>query len=98
MNGLDANGDHKEQRGEPNAEDLLKLADVLNAHLEPRSGRNERSGRDQFATPSEAAQMMAGLLEPAGETLKVVDPGAGAGALMQALYRMRQLRSCRVVR
>ena len=66
-------------------DNLLKLADVLNAQLESRNGRNERSDRGQFATPWEAAQLMAGLLEPAGETLRVVDPGAGAGALMLAL-------------
>jgi len=70
---------------ERSATDLLKLADVLNAELESRHGRNERSDRGQFATPSEAAQLMAGLLEPAGDVLRVVDPGAGAGALTLAL-------------
>ena len=66
-------------------ESLLKLADALNAELESNNGRNERLGRGQFATPSEAARTMAGLLEPAGNVLRVVDPGAGAGALMLAL-------------
>ena len=66
-------------------ESLLKLADALNAELESNNGRNERSGRGQFATPSEAGRTMAGLLEPAGDALRVVDPGAGAGALMLAL-------------
>ena len=64
---------------------LLRLADALNSELESRNGRDERSGRGQLATPSEAARTMASLVEPAGGTLRVVDPGAGAGALMLAL-------------
>ena len=66
-------------------EELLGLADALNSELESRSGRAERSGRGQFVTPSEAARTMASLVEPAGGVLRVVDPGAGAGALMLAL-------------
>ena len=66
-------------------DELLRLADALNAELESSNGRGERSVRGQFATPSEAARTMAGLVEPAGRALKVVDPGAGAGALMLAL-------------
>ena len=66
-------------------DELLRLADALNAELESRNGRGERSVRGQFATPPEAARTMAGLVEPAGRVLKVVDPGAGAGALMLAL-------------
>lgn len=65
--------------------ELLRLADSLNSELESRRGRTERSGRGQFATPSQAAQTMASLVEPAGGVLSVVDPGAGAGALMLAL-------------
>ena len=65
--------------------ELLRLADALNAELESRNGRDERSGRGQFATPSQAARTMASLVEPAGGVLRVVDPGAGAGALMLAL-------------
>ncbi|MXV97285.1 MAG: N-6 DNA methylase [Acidimicrobiaceae bacterium] len=66
-------------------DELLRLADALNAELESRNGRAERSGRGQFVTPSQAAQTMASLVEPAGGVLRVVDPGAGAGALMLAL-------------
>ena len=66
-------------------DELLRLADALNAELESSNGRGERSARGQFATPSEAARTMAGLVEPAGRVLRVVDPGAGAGALMLAL-------------
>ncbi len=66
-------------------DELLRLADALNAELESSNGRGERSVRGQFATPSEAARTMAGLVEPAGGVLRVVDPGAGAGALMLAL-------------
>ena len=65
--------------------ELLRLADALNAELESGNGRVERSGRGQFATPSEAAQTIAALVEPAGGALRVVDLGAGAGALMLAL-------------
>lgn len=66
-------------------DELLRLADALNSELESRNGRDERSGRGQFATPSEAARTMASLVELAGGTFRVVDPGAGAGALMLAL-------------
>ena len=65
--------------------ELLCLADALNAELESGNGRTERSGRGQFATPSQAARTMASLVEPATEELRVVDPGAGAGTLMLAL-------------
>lgn len=66
-------------------EELLRLADALNSELESNNGRAERSGRGQFMTPSQAARTMASLVEPAGGALRVVDPGAGAGALMLAL-------------
>ena len=67
------------------ADELLGLADALNAELESRNGRVERSVRGQFATPSAAARAMAALVKPSGRALSVVDPGAGAGALMLAL-------------
>ena len=66
-------------------QELLRLADALNAELELSTGRVERLGRGQFATPSAAARTMAALVEPANGDLRVVDPGAGAGALMLAL-------------
>ena len=66
-------------------DELLRLADGLNSELESRNGRAERSGRGQFVTPSQAARTMASLVEPVGGVLRVVDPGAGAGALMLAL-------------
>ncbi len=65
-------------------DDLLTLADTLNAELELSSGRGVRSELGQFTTPSEAARTMAELVD-FGPALKVVDPGAGAGALMLAL-------------
>ena len=65
--------------------ELLCLADALNAELESRNGRTERSGRGQFATPSQAARTMASLVEPPNGELRVVDPGAGTGVLMLAL-------------
>ncbi|MDE0269427.1 MAG: Eco57I restriction-modification methylase domain-containing protein [Acidimicrobiaceae bacterium] len=65
--------------------ELLDLTDELNQELESSNGRDERSGRGQFTTPSEAARMMSTLIEPDGDFLRVVDPGAGAGALFLAL-------------
>ena len=66
-------------------DELLGLADELNQELECSNGRGERSGRGQFTTPSEAARMMSTLIEPDGDVLRIVDPGAGAGALFLAL-------------
>ena len=47
-------------------DELLRLADALNTELESQNGRAERSGRGQFATPSQAARVMASLVEPTG--------------------------------
>jgi len=65
-------------------DDLLTLADALNAELESSNGRGVRSARGQFTTPSSAARTMAELVD-LRRSLTVVDPGAGAGALMLAL-------------
>ena len=51
--------------------------------------RAERSGRSQFTTPSEAARLMASLVELDRSALNVVDAGAGAGSLMLARVRDR---------
>ena len=75
-------------------DELLRLADALNVELESRNGRAERSGRGQFATPSQAARTMASLVEPGGGVLRVVDPGAGAGALMDRRLRQQGFGPC----
>ena len=64
---------------------LRRLADYLNQELEVANDRSQRSNIGQFTTPSEVAHTIASLAEPVGPTLRVVDPGAGAGALMLAL-------------
>lgn len=64
---------------------LRRLADSLNQELEANKDRAQRSNIGQFTTPSEVGHTIASLAEPGGPTLRVVDPGAGAGALMLAL-------------
>jgi len=68
------------------AAQLRQLADSLNIELETMNGRSERAQAGQFTTPSEAAATIVDLLDlNVGEELKVVDPGAGSGALMLSL-------------
>lgn len=67
------------------ANSLRQLADSLNEELEKSTDRGHRSGIGQFTTPSEVARTIAALVEPKGRALKVIDPGAGTGALMLAL-------------
>lgn len=67
------------------AEQLRRLADSLNEELEQTNDRGRRSGIGQFTTPSEVARTIGSLVEPQGRTLRVVDAGAGAGALMLGL-------------
>jgi adenine-specific DNA-methyltransferase len=46
----------------------------------------KRSGLGQFFTPSAIATLMAGMVEPVpGGSLRILDPGAGSGALTSAL-------------
>lgn len=67
------------------AEQLRRLADSLNEELERTNDRGRRSGIGQFTTPSEVARTIGSLVEPKGRTLRVVDAGAGTGALMLGL-------------
>ena len=67
------------------ANQLRYLADSLNEDLEKSTDRDQRSGIGQFTTPSDVARTIASLVEPTGRPLKVVDPGAGTGALLLAL-------------
>ncbi len=47
-----------------------------------------RSGLGQFFTPSEVATLMASMVDPVpGSSLRILDPGAGSGALTSALVR-----------
>ena len=64
---------------------LRRLADSLNGELEADNDRARRSNIGQFTTPSEVAHTIASLAEPSGPRLRVVDPGAGTGALTLAL-------------
>ena len=64
---------------------LRLLADSLNQELEAGKDRGQRSNIGQFTTSSEVARTLASLAEPRSRTLRVVDPGAGAGALTLAL-------------
>jgi adenine-specific DNA-methyltransferase len=48
----------------------------------------KRSSLGQFFTPSDIAALMAGMVEPVpGGSLRILDPGAGSGALTSALVR-----------
>lgn len=67
------------------AEQLRCFADSLNGELERINDRGRRSGIGQFTTPSEVARTIGSLVEPKGRTLRVVDAGAGTGALMLGL-------------
>lgn len=64
---------------------LRHLADSLNEDLERSNDRGQRSDIGQFTTPSEVARTIASLVEPKSRPLRVVDPGAGTGALMLGL-------------
>ncbi len=67
------------------ADNLRHLADTLNEELEKTTDRDRRSGIGQFTTPSDVARTIASLVEPTGRPLRVIDPGAGTGALMLSL-------------
>ena len=67
------------------ADNLRHLADSLNDELERTTDRDQRSGIGQFTTSADVARTIASLVEPTGRPLKVVDAGAGTGALMLAL-------------
>ncbi|MCY4494911.1 MAG: Eco57I restriction-modification methylase domain-containing protein, partial [Acidimicrobiaceae bacterium] len=67
------------------ANNLRHLADSLNEELERSTDRDQRSGIGQFTTPADVARTIASLVEPTGRPLRVIDPGAGTGALMLSL-------------
>jgi len=67
------------------ANNLRHLADALNEELETTTDRDRRSEIGQFTTPSDVAHTITSLVEPTGQPLRVIDPGAGTGALMLSL-------------
>lgn len=71
------------------AQHLRSLADSLNRQLESESDRRGRATKGQFTTPSEAATSIVKLLDltDLGE-YRILDPGAGSGALMLNLVAL----------
>ena len=68
---------------------LRSLADSLNEKLEGESDRGGRATKGQFTTPSEAATSIVELLDLANlAQYRIVDPGAGSGALMLSLVAL----------
>ncbi len=71
------------------AQHLRQLADSLNKELENECDRGGRAAKGQFTTPSEAAASIVELLDLTGaERYRIVDPGAGSGALMLSLIAL----------
>ena len=68
---------------------LRSLADSLNSQLESESDRGGRATKGQFTTPSEAATSIVELLDltDSGQ-YRILDPGAGSGALMLSLVAL----------
>jgi len=72
----------KEQTGQH----LRASADALNKRLESESDRSGRAVMGQFTTPSEAASSIVEILDLTDASqYRIVDAGAGAGALMLSL-------------
>jgi adenine-specific DNA-methyltransferase len=75
--------------------DLVASNEAILDRAEERRGRmslaldeGKRSDLGQFFTPSDIATLMTGMLEPVpGGSLRVLDPGAGSGALTSALVK-----------
>ncbi|MDR0523697.1 MAG: Eco57I restriction-modification methylase domain-containing protein [Candidatus Methanoplasma sp.] len=63
---------------------LVEMADDgARAHLE-RASRSERRETGQFFTPPHIARLMAGGLDAGSDSVRILDPGAGAGTLAAA--------------
>ncbi|PSK93622.1 adenine-specific DNA-methyltransferase [Murinocardiopsis flavida] len=74
--------------------DLLERAEVRRAAALARLDPTERAARGQYLTPQSAARIIAGLPRvPRGESIRILDPGAGSGiltaALVERLYAAR---------
>lgn len=65
---------------------LRQLADALSQQLEQTQERETRSEVGQFTTPSEAARSIVDTFDlPGSGSVRILDPGAGSGALTLAL-------------
>jgi adenine-specific DNA-methyltransferase len=64
---------------------LSNTLDVVRKSLNGTTSRHERAKIGQFFTPAMIARYMASLFEQAGPHVRILDPGAGAGALFASL-------------
>jgi adenine-specific DNA-methyltransferase len=63
---------------------ILNTLDDVRRSLNGSTSRRERSTIGQFLTPVSIARFMASLFPYWGETVRILDPGAGAGVLFAA--------------
>lgn len=71
---------------------MIKTADQYRAEAYEAVGDDSRSEHGQFFTPPPIAQMMASLFEPLPSEIRLLDAGAGVGALTAAF--VDKLISC----
>lgn len=64
--------------------DPLAIADVSRRSLKSKADQKRRSSLGQFFTPPVIARLMASMSTLERESLRLLDPGAGAGALTAA--------------
>jgi adenine-specific DNA-methyltransferase len=65
-------------------ETLLDHVDLLRLDASRRLAQERRSAMGQFLTPSPVARLMASILSPRADDLRILDPGAGVGSLFAA--------------
>ncbi len=64
---------------------LVARLDLLRIEHGRSSDRERRANLGQFLTPPATAKLMASMFEAEGKSLRILDPGAGLGALSAAL-------------
>lgn len=64
---------------------MLAQAEKLRQEVASATPRSHKSALGQFMTPATVARFMAGLFVPDGEPMRLLDPGAGLGALSCAV-------------
>lgn len=72
--------------------DISATLDVVRKSFNSSSCRSERSQIGQFLTPAKIARFMAGLFEREVEHVRILDAGAGAGALFAAYVELLVLK------
>ena len=81
------------QGREHEASSPLDYAETLAVEHVRTAGLEQRKARGQFFTPREVARFMASLFHIKGESISLLDPGAGAGILTAAFCeRLLSLR------